>query len=292
VLLWNAEHDWISFLKQGARVGIRGDFTLRHLVGHIAAQVGMATPGVFVLGLMGLLGMLRGQGGPRSVRVLIGVLVWPLALYFIWHSFHSRVEGNWTAPLIPAFAVAAAVAAHRIEWQGRAAQLAGLARHGAVPVGLGFAGLIYLQAGFGVVPAGASDPTARQLGAGWPALAARIEESRREAGARAVIGTNYGTVGWLSFYLPGRPPVVQVNERIRWIDAPEPDPGLFEGTVLYVCKAPCEESATVTGRFGSVSDPITLPRLRRGVVIEQYLVWRLAGLSADLLDRSPPPELR
>ena len=292
VLLWNAGHDWISFLKQGARVGIRGDFTLRYLGEHFAAQFGMATPSVLVLGLMGLFAMLRGQGGPRAARLLIAVLIWPLALYFLWHAIHSRVEGNWTAPLIPAFAVAAAVAAHRIDWRGRSAQVAGLARRSAVPVGLGLAGLIYLQAVFGMVPAGVADPTARQLGAGWPALAARIDALRREAGARGVLGTNYGTVGWLAFYLPDRPPVVQVNERIRWIDAPEPDPALFEGAVLYVCKAPCAESETVTGKFERVARPVTLPRLRRGGVIEEYLVWRLAGLQGDLLDRCPPPELR
>ncbi len=292
VLLWNADHDWISFLKQGARVGIRGEFTLRYLGEHFAAQFGMATPGVFVLGLMGLAAMLYGQGGPRPVRLLIGVLVWPLAIYFVWHSFHSRVEGNWTAPLIPAFAVAAAVAAHRIEWHGRPAQWAGLARRTAVPIGLGVTALIYLQAVFGIVPVGVADPTARQLGAGWPALAARIDALRREAGAPVVVGTNYGTVGWLAFYLPGRPPVVQVNERIRWVDAPEPDPALFKGVVLYVCKAPCAEAATVTGRFANVTDPVTLPRLRHGVVIEDYLVWRLSGSKGDPLDRSPPPELR
>ena len=292
VLAWNAQHDWISFLKQGARVGMRGDFTLRYLGEHFGAQFGMVTPGVFILGAMGLVAFLRGQGGPRPARVLIGALFWPLAIYFVWHSLNSRVEGNWTAPLIPAFAIAAAVAGDKIEWRGGWERLAAWSRRLAVPVALSLAGFTYLQAVFGLIAAGVADPTARQLGAGWPALAAQIEALRREAGARAVLGTNYGTVAWLTFYLPPDAPVVQVNERIRWVDAPQPDAALSFGALLYVCRAPCAEVATVTGKFERAAGPQTLPRIRRGVVIEDYLVWRLDGLRGELLDRSPPPELR
>lgn len=292
VLAWNAQHDWISFLKQGGRVGLRGDFTLRFFGEHLAAQFGMLTPGVFVLGTMGLLALLRGQGGALPARALIGALVWPLAIYFLWHSLHSRVEGNWTSLLVPPFVVAAAVAAGRVEWQGRWAQVAEWSRRLAAPVALGFAGLAYLQAVFGVIPAGSIDPTARQLGAGWPALAARIEGLRHEAGAGAVLGTNYGTIAWLSFYLPSRPPVVQVNERIRWVNMPEPDAALFNGPLLYVCGSPCAEAAKVTQKFERVTELQTLPRMRHGVTIDNYRVWRLDGLKSDLLDRSPPPELQ
>lgn len=292
VLAWNAQHEWISFLKQGARVGIRGDFTLRYLGEHFGAQFGMITPGVFVLGAMGLVAFLRGQGGPRPARVLIGVLFWPLAIYFVWHSLHSRVEGNWTAPLVPAFAIAAAVAGDKVEWRGGWQRLARWSRRFAVPVALSLTAFTYLQAVFGLIPAGTADPTARQLGAGWPALAAQIEVLRREAGVHAVLGTNYGTVAWLAFHLPPQTPVAQVNERIRWIDAPQPDAALSRGTLLYVCKAPCAEAVTVTDKFERVAGPRTLARTRRGVVIEDYLVWRLDGLRGELLDPSPPAELR
>jgi 4-amino-4-deoxy-L-arabinose transferase-like glycosyltransferase len=291
VLAWNAEHDWVSFLKQGGRLGMR-DFTLRYLGEHLAAQFGVVTPAVAVLGVMGLVAFWRGQGGPRAARVLIGALVWPLAIYFIWHSLHSRVEGNWTAPLIPAFVIAAAAAGDKIEWRGIWARLAHWSRQLAAPIGLFLAGFIYLQAMFGLIPAGAADPTARQVGAGWPALGSQIDALRHKSDARAVLATNYGTVGWLAFYLPSRPPVVQVNERIRWVDAPEPDPALFRGPLIYVCKVPCPEPERVIARFDHVTEPVKLPRTRRGVVIEEYLVWRLDGLKGELLDRSPPPELR
>jgi 4-amino-4-deoxy-L-arabinose transferase-like glycosyltransferase len=291
VVAWNAGHDWVSFLKQGGRVGVR-DFTLRYLGEHLAAQFGMATPAIFVLGAMGLLAFLRGHGGPQPARILIGAMVWPLAIYFLWHSLHSRVEGNWTAPLIPAFVIAAASARDKIEWRGAWARLVEWSRRLAVPIGLLLAGFVYLQAMFGLIPADATDPTARQIGSGWPALAHQTEALRRETGAPAVLTTNYATAGWLAFYLPSRPPVVQVNERIRYVDAPEPDAALFRGPLLYVCKAPCPEPERVLAKFGRVAEPVKLPRIRRGVIIEDYWVWRLDGLKGDLLDRSPPDELR
>lgn len=291
VLVWNAGHDWVSFLKQGGRVGVR-EFSPRYLGEHLAAQFGTATPGVFVLGAMGLVAFLRGEGGSRAARILIGALVWPLAIYFLWHSLHSRVEGNWTAPLIPAFVIAAAAAGDKIEWRGAWRKLAGWSRRLAAPVALILVGFVYLQAAIGLIPADATDPTARQIGAGWSELGPRIDAIRRAAGAPAVLATNYGTVAWLAFYLPSRPPVIQVNERIRWVDAPEPDAALFRGPLIYVCKAPCPEPERVLGKFERVAEPLKLPRIRRGVTVEDYWVWRLDGLKGELLDRSPPPELR
>ena len=44
-------------------------------------------------------------------RVLVNVMFWTIVVYFIWHSLHARVEANWFAPVYPAFAIAAAVAA-------------------------------------------------------------------------------------------------------------------------------------------------------------------------------------
>ena len=34
-----------------------------------------------------------------GARVLINAMIWPIALYFVWHTFHGRVEGNWPEPI-------------------------------------------------------------------------------------------------------------------------------------------------------------------------------------------------
>jgi hypothetical protein len=254
-------------------------------------QLGLATPPIFVLGAMGLASFLKERGRGRAARVLLGSLVWPLTLYFVWFALHARVEGNWTAPVFPAFAVVAAAAAHGIGWTGIWAKLARLCEKLVVPVGLFMAAVVYLQAVFGVIPLGAIDPTARQLGAGWTKLGAEIDALRQQNGGRTVLTTSYALTGWLSFYLPSRPPVVQINERVRWVNAPPPDPTLFFGVSLYVCQAECDLSL-IRARYSTVRELARLARKRRGVEIDSYQVYRVENLRGDPLDRTPPPELR
>jgi hypothetical protein len=253
--------------------------------------MGLATPPIFVLSALGLLAFWQGRGGTRTTRVLLAALVWPLTLYFAWHSLHARVEANWTAPIYPALALAAAAAAHGIDWQGRSALYVAWARRLAVPVGLGITIFIYLHGMFGLIPLGAMDATARQLGPGWPALGAKIDALRTQTGARAVLATSYATTSWLAFYLPSRPPVVQINERIRWVNAPEPDRTLFEGPLLYVCALDCGAAGIVQARYEKFEEIARLPRTRHGVEIETYAIYRVEGLRGDPLGRTPPPEL-
>src|SRR6185437_13734717 len=128
----------------------------------------------------------------------------------------------------------AAVAVERIRWKGVWAAVELWARRLAVPVGIAIAAGLYLQAVFAIVPLGGVDPTAQNLGAGWKDLANRLDRLRAELDAPVVVTTNQRLTGWLTFYLPSRPPVVQLNNRIRWVDAPAPDPALFRGTMMYI----------------------------------------------------------
>jgi 4-amino-4-deoxy-L-arabinose transferase-like glycosyltransferase len=291
VILWNAEHGWVSFLKQFGRSAL-SDWQPQFLPEHIVVQLALATPPIFVLGAMGLASFLKERGRGRSARVLLGALVWPLTLYFVWFALRGRVEGNWTAPVFPAIAVVAAAAAHGIGWTGIWAALTRFCDKLAAPVGLFMAAAVYLQAVFGIIPLGAIDPSARQLGAGWRELGAEIDALRQQNGARAVLTTSYALTGWLSYYLPSRPPVVQINERIRWVNAPPPDPALFFGVSLYVCQTECNDLDLLRARYGTVRELARVTRKRRGVEIDTYQVFRVENLRGDPLDRTPPPELR
>jgi hypothetical protein len=284
-LIWNAEHGWASVNYQYQRLVVH-EWSLRYLGELLLVQIGMATPPIFVLGCMGLVGFLQGKGGAFAARVLIGAVVWPIAIYFAWHSLHGRVEGNWPEPIYPAFVIAAAVAVESIEWRAAWAGVEQLSQRLAVPIGLGIAACIYLQAIFGIVPLGGADPTAQNLGAGWPELAIKMDELRVRMGAPVVLTTNQRVTGWLSFYLPSHPPVEQINGRIRWVNASEPDPALFRGTMMYVCIYECGEIPQLGERFATVELLATLVRTRRGVPIEAYSVYRLSGPIGPVLD--PP----
>jgi 4-amino-4-deoxy-L-arabinose transferase-like glycosyltransferase len=286
VLLWNASHHWNSFVYQFSRRIIVNEWTTRYLGEYLASQVGLATPCIFVLGIMGLSALFLGMGGNRCARVLLSAMVWPLALYFTWHSLHQRVEGNWTSPIFPALSIAAAFAAHEVEWAESWAQIVTWSNKLATPIGLGMAAVIYAQAVFGIVPLGAIDPTARQLGAGWRQLASEIDLIRQHTGAHGVLTTSYGLTAWLSFYLPSHPPVVQVNERFRWENESAPTADFFKGLLIYVCRFSVPEAGIVQKRYNDVRDIATVTRQRAGVEIERYDVYGVENPVGDPLDNT------
>jgi hypothetical protein len=287
-LLWNFQHGWASILFQGDRLVVR-EWTLSFLGVFLASQVGMATPPLFVLGFMGLIGFLHREARLLGARVLLLVMVWPLFLYFVWHTFHAHVHGNWPEPLYPAFVVAAAVAARDVNWSSRWRNIAYWSRQSAVPVGVGFTAVIYLQAVFGIVPLGSIDPTARALGAGWPELGATIDEIRQRLGAPVILTTDYRVTAWLSFYAPSRPAVEQIDTRMRYVNAPAPDPALFRGTMMYVCEGECGYQAKmVAARFRTMEQVTKVARRRDGLVIADYSVFRIADPIGDVLDPVKP----
>ena len=284
-LIWNAEHGWASVLYQFHRLVVY-EWSLRYFGEFFVTQMALATPSVFILGVMGLVGMLRGEGGSLGARVLLNAMVWPIVLYFAWHTFHGRVEGNWPEPIYAAFVIAAAAAVDKIKWNGAWAAVARWSQRLAVPVGLAIAACIYLQAVFGILPLGPIDPTARALGAGWKELGAQIDQVRAHLGAPIVLTRNYGLTGWLSFYLPSHPPVEQINERIWYVNAPAPDPALFRGSMMYVCIVKCQELPLLRQRFTTVELVTSLTRTRHGVPIQDYEIYRLSGPIGPPLD--PP----
>ena len=69
VILWNADHQWVSFIKQLGRARIE-DFTLRYIGELIPTQIAFATPLVFILGAMGLYALWKRKAGASAARVL------------------------------------------------------------------------------------------------------------------------------------------------------------------------------------------------------------------------------
>jgi len=79
VVIWNAEHQWLSFLKQiSGRIKVE-DFRPAFIAELVPTQVVFATPFVFVLGAMGLHALARRKAGAMSSRVLINVMVQNIA---------------------------------------------------------------------------------------------------------------------------------------------------------------------------------------------------------------------
>ncbi len=290
VILWNADHRWVSFIKQIGRARIE-DFRPAYVGELIPTQIAFATPLVFILGTMGLYALLRRNTGPFAARILIVAAFWSIVLYFIWHSLHARVEANWFAPVYPAFAVAAAVAANLAEWGIRARRVVDFCWRWASPVGVAMFAALVVQADTGLLSGYRRDATVRSVGVGWRALAGEIETVRARAGASCVLAPDYGTTSWLAFYLPRGTCVVQPSQRIRWVNMPDPDPALLSGKLLYVDEVRSGRLPHLTTTFARVERITEVSRKRGPLVIETYALDLLEGAKGDVLDRSPPPEL-
>jgi 4-amino-4-deoxy-L-arabinose transferase-like glycosyltransferase len=291
VILWNADHQWVSFIKQIGRARIE-DFRPAFLAELVPTQIAFATPLVFILGAMGLYALARHRPGASPARLLIGTMFWTIVAYFAWHALHARVEANWFAPVYPAFAIAAAVAARLAKWDVRAQRLVDFCIRWAAPAGaLMFVALV-VQADTGILSGYRRDATVRSVGVGWRELAAGIEEQRRRAGATCVLAQDYGTTGWLAFYLPPRTCVTQQTQRIRWVNFPEPGAAELRGPLLYVDEvSPYGLPPSLTARFARTERLAELPRKRGPLAFETYALDLLIAPKGDVLDRTPPPEL-
>jgi 4-amino-4-deoxy-L-arabinose transferase-like glycosyltransferase len=291
VILWNADHQWVSFSKQLGRARIEA-FQPFFIAELIPTQIAFATPSVWILGTMGLYALLLRRPGLVAARTLINAMFWTIALYFTWHALHARVEANWFAPIYPAFAVAAAVAACLIKWEARVQRLVDVSLRWALPMGVLMFALLIVQANTGALSGYRRDATVRSVGVGWRELAAGIEAVRVRTGAACVLAPDYGTTGWLAFYLPKGTCVVQPTQRIRWVNMPEPDQSELAGKLLYVDEARSVERAYPKDIFGRVERAAELKRMRGPLTIETYAIDLLEGATGEVLDRSPPPELR
>jgi len=290
VILWNADHHWVSFIKQIGRARIE-DFRPAFIAELVPTQVGFATPLVFILGAMGFHAMIWRNAGAFAARALVNSMFWTIVAYFIWHSLHARVEANWFAPVYPAFAIAAAVAGELAPWEGERKRLADFCLRWAAPAGILLFVLLIVQANTGLLTGYRRDATVRSVGVGWREIAREIEAVRVRTGATCVLAPDYGTTGWLAFYLPRGSCVAQHTQRIRWVNMPEPDAKLLQGKLLYVDDIWPGGRPYLRDSFAHVENIGEVRRMRGPLLIETYLLELLEGPKGEVLDRSPPPEL-
>jgi hypothetical protein len=178
-----------------------------------------------------------------------------------------------------------------VPWQPRAQRLAEFCLNWAGPVGVLMFALLIVQANTGMLSAYRRDATVRSVGVGWRELAGRIEAVRARVGATCVLAPDYGTTGWLAFYLPRGTCVIQPTQRIRWVNMPEPDRTALAGALLFVDEARPGGRPYLNDTFARVEEVAELQRKRGPLVIETYALNLLQDPKGEVLDQTPPPEL-
>jgi 4-amino-4-deoxy-L-arabinose transferase-like glycosyltransferase len=283
-ILWNAHHHWAMYGLQISRM-TADRWGVRYLGEFIGSLLVMATPFTLILGGMGLGVVTRNYKDARLF--LPAAILWPSVLYFVWHSLQDRVQGNWPSYLFPALAIVASLAWGKIDWRGWRGTLARTSRAAALPVALAMLGFVYLQAFFNIVPIGRSDPMTRLLGVGIAELGADVEKTRVANGADAILTTDYPTSGWMAFYTPGRPPIIQVGDDDRWLAAPAPSRALESRPMIYVAETRFDLSQMLMQHFNQVMLLRHIDRKRDGKAIAHYVLYRVQDLKAGVAGRQP-----
>ena len=270
-LYWQTNHDWETFAFQFSRV-IGHQLTARFIFEFLGAQLGLASPFLFVLGAMGLVQARRG-----SDLFLPAMLTWPALAYFFVHALHDRVQGNWPASLYPAFAILAVSAFGDTGWRKWCARLA-------APTAALFLIVTYTQALTGINPLGARDPLARLLGGGFRPVADGVARAARGAGAQAILTTDYETTAWLRFDEPSLK-VVQLGELYRYPGAPMAAPGLTR--LLYLVEKKRDQNPQVRKYFSLDSLATELAVTRDGRELSRYEIYLLDAPTGPIPGRMP-----
>jgi hypothetical protein len=262
VVIWNIQHDGASFAKQFGRAARGQGWTLAYLGEFIGAFAGLASPVLALLSMIGFAYVIRStMRRSNASHALIAATILPFIAYFLFHALHSRVQGNWPAPLYPALAMCAALAVAA----GR--QRLGVA---GVAIGFSFTAAIYAHA---IAPlpllAASKDPTAQMRG--WPAFARAMDLLRSDSGACRIVTSSYATMAQLAFHLRDRTLVSQLDEPLRYIHLPSPEQAL-ECPALYVELERRYAPALVGARYATVHEIGSYDRIADGQVLARYRV--------------------
>jgi 4-amino-4-deoxy-L-arabinose transferase-like glycosyltransferase len=209
VLVWNAQHEWISFTYQ-LRHGLgtpRGSPLNRELE-LVGGQAGLASPILFVMMVIATARAFRGPRGQRDeARLLLAFVATFVMAFFCASAWRKPVEANWPAPaFIPAIALLGAQTWSTRGWKWLRA---------GVWLAATLSAIVYVHGVVRILPlVPRRDPIARAYG--WDALAASARRTQKAAagvsGATAWLGADrYQDASEIAFHAVDQPMVFSMN---------------------------------------------------------------------------------
>ena len=298
VLIWNLQHDWASFRFQFVRAAATHEWSLRTLGEFLGLQFGLVG---FILLPVVLTGVaLTGSRGYRrldAVAILLSTAVIFPFLYFLWRSLGLRVGETWPMFIWPFGFAAAAInlsMLQREDWRESFVRWSLLGARVAIFSGIAFVVAVFLY--YVATPwnlIGRTDPIGRE--AGYQTVVRRAETVLKEAGATWIATTDYRTYSMLRWFFRGRVPVVQINERGRYLGFREPDMNLIKGHAgLYVGREPDNDPANpLWASIPATREPLErVDRVWRGIIMDTYALEKLTGWTPELSPPSDSPLFR
>jgi 4-amino-4-deoxy-L-arabinose transferase-like glycosyltransferase len=292
VVIWNLQHDWASFRFQFVRAAATHEWSLRTLGEFIGLQFGLVGFILLPVVLTGVaLTAWRGYRRLDAVAILLSTAVIVPFFYFLWKSLSLRVGDTWLMFMWPFGFAATAINLAMLRREGwpesfvrrsfgwvRPAIISGIA----FVVGVF---LYYVATPWNFI--GKIDPVGGE--AGFEQIVSRAEVELQRTGATWIATTDYRTYSMLRWFFNGRVPVVQINERGRYLGFREPDMNLIRGrTGLYVGREPENDKGNpLWASTNAIREPLErVDRVWRGIVMDTYALEKFTGWTPEL---SPPP---
>ncbi|RMG67255.1 MAG: phosphatase PAP2 family protein [Nitrospirae bacterium] len=204
IVIWNAQHGWVSFLHTAGQAHISDGLTLKpgRFFEFLGSQLGVVGPVVFVFMIAGLLWCLKQKSDQ-------GFLFWffaPTFMFFLLKSLQGKVQANWALPCYISSVIATAiyVFSRWQQWKGSVR----LTLIGGVILSLFITVIAHYPSIINLPPK--MDPSARLRG--WSPLAGEIDKIAKDLRRPYFIFSDrYQITSELAFYLKGQPRTYCVN---------------------------------------------------------------------------------
>ena len=292
VLIWNAGHDWASFRFQFVRATAIHGWSLRTVGDFIGLQFGL----VGFISLPVVLSALattawRGYRRFDAIAILLSTCVIVPFGYFFWRSLTLRVGDTWPMFMWPIGFAAAAINITMLQREGRPAMVKSAVSWSLAAIGSGIAFVVVVFFYYIVTPwnlMGRADPGGGE--AGYEQIVDRAQAELQKTGATWIATTDYRTYAMLRWFFGDRVPVIQINERGRYLGFRDPGMNLIRGhTGLYVGREPDNSNTnSFWASITAIREPLErVERSWRGSVMDTYALEKLTGWTPEL---SPPPD--
>ena len=232
----------------------------------------------------------RGYRRGDAVAVLLSTAVIVPFAYFFWKSLSLRVGDTWPMFMWPAGFAAAAINIAMLPREGFPAwMIRSTIRWAWAAIVSGIVVVVAVFLYYVVSPwnfIGRTDPIGGE--AGYEQVVDRARAELQKTGATWIATTDYRTYSMLRWYFNGRVPVIQINERGRFMGFRDPGMSLIEGHAgLYVGREP-DNSSPLWAATTAIREPLErVDRSWRGIVMDTYALEKLTGWTPEL---SPPPD--
>ncbi len=205
-LWWNADHHWVSFVKQFGRAAAH-KLTPNYLLEFVLGQLLLMNPpiAVFAARAFGRKPKWLNLNGPWLFIAMSA----PFFLYLIVHSLHDRVQAHWPSPLYPSLAICAAIAAEYVKPGGWWARLRWITPF----IGIGITASVLV---YGALPLDSGKGDLAEPVRGWSNFGTRLEILRVNRGAAWVGTLSYGEAAQLGATREIKAPVIELGERDRY----------------------------------------------------------------------------